>query len=79
MREVMKVESVSIELHFAVVFLCLHFASFSASDSEFIESPYQIYGKLPSRDIASSRGYISSNSGAFRGSQQQISFIGDWE
>lgn len=48
-------------------------------DSEFIESPYQLYGRLPSSRDTSSRGYISSNSGAFRNSQQQLSYVGDWE
>jgi hypothetical protein len=75
----MKVESVSIERPLASRFSLSSRLRLLASDSEFIESPYHIYGKLPSRDIASSRGYISSNSGAFRSSQQQLSFIGDWE
>lgn len=41
-------------------------------DSELIESPYQIYGRLPTTPSSrgGSRGYISSNSRMY---------IGDWE
>lgn len=79
MREATKVESVSAKKVDYIVCLYDILIFFWFIDSEFIESPYHIYGRLPSSRETSSRGYVSSNSGAFRNSQQQMSFIGDWE
>jgi hypothetical protein len=80
MRDRMKVESVSCWRAWKEKFEYETSKSFPETDSEFIESPYgQIYGRLPSSRENSSRGYISSNSGAFRNSQQQLNYIGDWE
>lgn len=78
MRDRMKAESVMLLIKsFSFEFLTQSLQS--STDSEFIESPYHIYGRLPSSRETSSRGYISSNSGAFRNSQQQLNYIGDWE
>jgi hypothetical protein len=47
-----------------------HLLLFFCIDSEFIESPYHIYGRLPTPSSRGSRNYIASNSRMY---------IGDWE